>query len=106
MGNGEGRSKYWLASDMWRQEVAGRGSLYCALVRRQGVGRSICTRARKKNILPLPLWERSTRVARRERGCGTRRLLRRRHPLPNPSPIEGERLKTCSPIGGEGTIIA
>jgi len=40
-------------------------------------------------LSPLPLRERPTRKARRERGWRRRRLLRRRHPLPNPSPVKG-----------------
>jgi hypothetical protein len=28
-------------------------------------------------------------------GEGAKRLLRRRHPLPNPSPVEGEGLELC-----------
>jgi len=39
-------------------------------------------------LSPLPL---------RERGWRRRRLLRRRHPLPNPSPIKGEGPKATKP---------
>jgi hypothetical protein len=41
-------------------------------------------------VSPLPLWERVARSA--GRGEGAAGLLRRRHPLPNPSPIKGEGL--------------
>src|SRR4029453_6140899 len=58
---------------------------------------SRCAKKPSVHVPPLPSWERSTRVARRERGGRRRRLLRRLHPLPNPSPIKGEGLKTHAP---------
>src|SRR6185369_7759590 len=52
--------------------------------------------------LPLPLWVRSPRVARRERGWRRRRLLRRRSPSPQPLPHQGGGAKACtSPLVGE-----